>query len=408
MNRSIEDFRPRKKNTVKIFTCGPSIYQRPHLGNFRTFLYEDILVRYLKFKGFGVERSMNLTDIEDKTIKEAKRKNTDVKTLTNEALDFFKAGLVGLSIYPPEHLVPATDTVHEAVKMIQKLVRDGIAYEYRGDYFFDPLKIKNFGKLFRLDMSRWPSRKFRYKKDTYNGNRWNLGDFILWHSHKHDSGHPFWDTKIGKGRPSWNIQDPSVVTMTLGEQIDINCGGIDNIYRHHDYNIAVMEAYTKKDYSNYYLHGEHLVVNGKSMSKSAGNIIYPEDLLQKGFEWRDIRFFLIYKHYRKKLNYTENNFLNSIKLLEDFRNSILGIKTSSTSFNNEANNILKELKSNFSYQADNDLSVGNGFDYLKKAVKKIQGLSERTALSLKQNKELHGILKEIDNILKVIYPVVEK
>ena len=249
MSRGIEDFVPRKADEVKIFTCGPSIYQKAHLGNYRTFLYEDLLVRYLIHKGFSVERAMNLTDIEDKAISEAKKRETDVKALTDDVLSIFRESLDGFGFIMPDHLIPATESIEQSVRLIQKLVDDGYAYEHDGDYFFDPLRDDDFGKLFRLDMNRWPAKKRRFRKDTYNGNRWNLGDFILWHSHNNDPAHPFWETEIGPGRPSWNIQDPAIVTMSIGEQVDINCGGIDNIYRHHDYNIAIMESYTGKEYA---------------------------------------------------------------------------------------------------------------------------------------------------------------
>ena len=135
---------------------------------------------------------MNLTDIEDKAIKEARKKQTDVRSLTNDVLEIFHEGLDGFGFIMPEHLIPATESIEQSVKIIQTLVEKGIAYEDKGDYFFDPLKIQNFGRLFRLDMSRWPEKKHRFRKDTYNGNRWNLGDFILWHNHKNDPDHPYW------------------------------------------------------------------------------------------------------------------------------------------------------------------------------------------------------------------------
>ena len=407
MSRSIEDFIPRENKSVKIFTCGPSIYQKAHLGNYRTFLYEDLLVRTLRFKGYEVERAMNLTDIEDKAISEAKKKKTDVKSLTDDVLAIFRESLDGFGFIMPEHLIPATKSIEQSVAIVKRLVEKGFAYEYQGDYFFDPLKIENFGKLYGLDMSRWPKTKRRFKKDTYNGNRWNLGDFILWHNHKNDPEHPFWDTDIGRGRPSWNLQDPAVVTMSIGDQVDINCGGIDNIYRHHDYNIAVMEAYTGKEYANYYMHGEHLVVNGITMSKSRGNIIYPEALAEAGEDWRDIRFFLTYKHYRKKLNYTEENFrkTKSIiwefrrrtgRLLNDSRNHIQG------DHEEENDTLIKRIPVIFEAELDNDLSLGRAFDAVRNTVSRLEKLNHDNALSDVQKKNLELNLGKIDKVLNVL------
>ena len=407
MSRSIEDFIPSEHNSVKIFTCGPSIYQKAHLGNYRTFLYEDLLVRTLRFKGYEVERAMNLTDIEDKAISEAKKKKTDVKSLTDDVLAIFRESLDGFGFIMPEHLIPATKSIEQSVAIVKRLVEKGFAYEYRGDYFFDPLKIENFGKLYGLDMSRWPKTKRRFKKDTYNGNRWNLGDFILWHNHKNDPAHPFWDTEIGRGRPSWNLQDPAVVTMSIGDQVDINCGGIDNIYRHHDYNIAVMEAYTGKEYANYYMHGEHLVVNGTTMSKSRGNIIYPEALAEAGEDWRDIRFFLTYKHYRKKLNYTEENFRKAKSIIWEFRRRTARLLNDSrnhiqSDHEEENDTLIKRIPVIFEAELDNDLSLGKAFDAVRKTVSRLEKLNHDNALSDVQKKNLEMNLGKIDKVLNVL------
>ena len=276
MSRSVEQFKSRGKGRVKIFTCGPSIYRRPHIGNYRTFLYEDILVRYLEYQGYEVDRIINFTDVEDKTISEASKEKSSVKDITENAAEFFYREAEDLKIRLPLDIPKSSTSVNEAAMIIARLIEKGYAYRHGDNIFFDPLKKEDFGKLYRLDMSKWPEKKMRFKKDTYNGRRWNRGDFILWHGYT-GGDEPFWDTPIGKGRPSWNVQDPAMIVKHLGDQIDINCGGIDNIFRHHDYNIAVMEAYTGKSFANYYMHGEHLFVNGKPMSK-AGEHLYPEHI----------------------------------------------------------------------------------------------------------------------------------
>ena len=350
---------------------------------------------------------MNLTDIEDKAINEAKKKNTDVKSLTDDVLAIFREGIDGFGFIMPDHLIPATDSIQQSVKIIKNLVKKGIAYEHRGDFFFDPMKVENFGKLFRLDLSRWPAGRRRFRKDTYNGNRWNLGDFILWHNHKNDPDHPFWKTELGKGRPSWNIQDPSVVTMSLGEQVDINCGGIDNIYRHHDYNIAVMEAYTGKEYSRYYMHGEHLIVNGRTMSKTRGNIIYPEQLIAEGYSWKEIRFFLTYTHYRKKLNFTEKAMTKTARLLRDFKSELRTVESSSSKTaaeNTALSELIESIPVLFNIKLDSDLSLGAGFDAVHGIIKRISAESRKTPLTPDQNKKLINNLEKIDNVLNVIYP----
>ena len=323
MSRSKETFRPRDQHEVKIFTCGPSIYRRPHIGNYRTFLYEDIVVRYLTYRGYRVNRVINFTDVEDKTISEAKEKHQRMKELTDEVASHFYSETKLLKIKLPPKIPSSATSVQQAAKLIKELIRKGYAYWYEGNVFFDPLKKKDLGKSpHRLDMSTWPKRKGRFKHDTYNGNRWNRGDFILWHGHKEGDA-ASWDTEIGKGRPSWNIQYPAMISENLGDQVDINCGGIDNIYRHHDYNIAIMEAYTGKSYANYYLHGEHLIVDGKKMSKSHGNILYPDELIADGHRAEHLRFFLIAtKHYRKKLNFTVEALNERAKRLDDLKATV--------------------------------------------------------------------------------------
>ncbi len=405
MTRQTEDFRPRKDNQVKIFTCGPSIYQKAHLGNYRTFLYEDLLVRYLKYKGFDVERAMNLTDIEDKTISEAKKMDTDIKTLTDDVLAIFRESLNGFGFIMPEHLISATESIEQTIHMIKELVKSGHAYEHQGSYFFDPLKAENFGKLFKLDMNRWPKQKRRFRKDTYNGNRWNLGDFILWHGNENGE-HPYWDTDLGRGRPSWNIQDPAIITMSIGSQVDINCGGIDNIYRHHDYNIAIMESYTGVNYANYYMHGEHLLVDGTSMSKSRGNIIYPEHIAAEGQDWKDIRFFLTYRHYRKKLNYTHENFQKSAAKLHSFRNDLSRIRSQADigSVTPEVKTLIQKIRPEFEAHLNDDLSLGDGFDSVHRIIRKLKNKSMLTPLSPDALKNIDNTLHKIDNVLNVIYP----
>jgi len=224
-----------------MYTCGPSTYQRAHVGNYRTFLFEDILQRYLEYLGYKVKRLITLTDVEDKAIAQAKKENLTIEELTrkNEAVFFQDFKL--LKIKPPDCAVRASSAVDQAARLIAQLLEKGYAYwyTYRGEKnaCFDPLKFSGFGKLAHLDMSKWPKKKRRFHKDTYPGTPWNLGDFILWHGCKQDD--VCYDTQIGSGRPAWNIQDAAIVTKHLGFTIDVACGGIDNLVRHHDYTLAI-------------------------------------------------------------------------------------------------------------------------------------------------------------------------
>jgi cysteinyl-tRNA synthetase len=307
-----------------MFTCGPSVYQQSHIGNFRTFIFEDILQRYLEYLGYTVERVLNFTDVEDKAIAAARNEGIPLSVLADRGADWFYRDAGRLRIKPPVHNPRSSTSVDTAVSLIRQLVEQGSAYWHEGDIFFDPLKYPGFGKLFRLDMSRWPKTKRRFKKDTYPGVQWNRGDFILWHGYRKGDT-VFWNTEIGRGRPSWNIQDPAMVVSCVGPEIDIACGGEDNLYRHHDYTIAIIESLTGREFAHYWFHGGHLLLDGKKMSKSRGNIIYLDTLLDQGYSAEEVRFFLAGKHYRSRLNFTMKGFLQSRKRLHRLRDLANGL-----------------------------------------------------------------------------------
>ena len=412
MNRELEVFRPRKKGQVDIFTCGPSTYRRPHIGNYRTFLYEDIVVRYLEYLDYDVHRVINFTDVEDKTIVEAENKGKSIEKVTDAVHDHFFRETGQLGIRLPAEIPRSSTSVDQAVKIIKTLVEKGHAYRYRGDIFFDPLTTKDFGKLFRLDMSKWPKRKTRFKKDTYNGNRWNLGDFVLWHAHENErTSSAYWATDIGEGRPAWNIQDPAMVLQQIGTQVDINCGGIDNIYRHHDYNIAVMESYSGKKYANYYMHGEHLIVEGKPMSKSRGNILYVEDLVERGYEPMHLRFFLLYTHYRKKLNFTNKGFAKCSSKLDESREvfSRLTRKTQKKKPvagekdpHGDISALIEQIPEEFGRSMNDDLRIGDAFDGVTSILLRISSLTAGQPLPPGQSRRLAEAIASIDRVFGVI------
>jgi len=405
MSRGKEVFHPRKNGEVKIFTCGPSTYRRPHIGNYRTFLYEDILVRYLEYLDYDVRRVINFTDIEDKMLQEAVEVGRKPEEIAADVADHFHTEADLLDIKLPPNIPRASTSISQAVHLIQQLLKKGIAYRHGGNIFFDPLKFEGFGKLFRLDMASWPKQKVRFKKDTYNGRRWNRGDFILWHGYT-NGDLSYWDTEIGRGRPSWNIQDPAMVTENLGYQIDINCGGIDNIYRHHDYNIAVIESISGKEYANFYLHGEHLIVDGKTMSKSRGNILYPGDVLDRNFKPYHLRFFLIYSHYRSRLNLTDEKLQRTVEYVDSARDLIQRLlgQTRENGVTDvrqqDADRFITGIRQEFEKYMNDDLSVGRAVDGV---YKKLRTLNDRCfPLHQEAAQRLGGELSRIDTVLQML------
>ena len=401
-----ELFSPRVPGHVKVFTCGPSVYGRPHLGNYRTFLYEDMLDRYLDYLGYEVERTIIFTDVEDKTIATAAEAGMGVLQLTTPMVEAFHRECELLGIRLPDYIPRSSTSIDEAVELIQTLMAKGHAYRHKGNIYFDPLTYAGFGEIFGLDMSIWPKNKVRFSQDNYNGLRWNRGDFILWHGYSGgDEIH--WETSIGPGRPAWNVQDPAMTLQTLGYEIDIHCGGIDNVYRHHDYNRAIMEAASGREFSRYWLHGEHLIVDGEKMSKSKGNVIYPETLIERGCNGQKIRFLLIYGYYRDKLNVTDRMMetrCNQLSELQDHVAALLKAKASPAPSSHRMETAAHEIIPIFEHAMNNDLHVGEAIDEVKGVVDELHFLSGGRGLPGDVRESTQQALHRVDSVLGVIFP----
>ncbi len=397
LGEKLETFKPARHRRADVFTCGPSVYQRSHIGNFRTFLFEDILVRYLEYSGFPVKRGMNFTDIEDKAFEEAKKRRMSVKDLTEENIKDFIREMRLLKMKIPDYLPRASEAIDEVVRIIQQLFSRKIAYCYRGNVYFDPLKYPRFGELYGLDMTRWPRKKRRFHKDTYPGMRWNLGDFILWHGYK--EGELGWDTPIGRGRPSWNIQDASLVLKHYRGTLSIYCGGIDNLFRHHDYTRAIVESVRPYPMAKFWLHCHHLIVQGQKMSKSKGNIYYVEDLLRDGYTADEIRFFLIYGYYREKLNYTKENIESATEKLRNLKRKVTMIRRKAGQKLEVDREMVKGVQDAFIREMDDDLNVEKAFDQLYEF---IDGIEIETLKPEPASGLIKG-LRQVDEVLKVLF-----
>ncbi|MBF0506347.1 MAG: hypothetical protein HQL09_05880 [Nitrospirae bacterium] len=403
MGRKLEPFTERRTAEVTMFTCGPSVYQKSHIGNFRTFLFEDILVRYLEYLGCTVQRGMNYTDVEDKAIAEAIERRTSLKQLTGQNIKVFLKEMRTLAMRIPDFLPKASESVEEAVEIIEHLLDRHAAYRHGGNIYFNPPAFPGFGKLYGLDMTKWPKKTIRFHKDTYPGIQWNLGDFIIWHGYKPGDS-VYWDTRIGRGRPSWNIQDPSMIIRFFRETLTFYCGGIDNLYRHHDYSLAILESlkdnpkYGFQPMSRFWLHCCHLHVNGQKMSKSKGNIHYIETLQALGYTPAEIRFFLIYGHYRRTLNYSDHAIAITTEKLRTLRRTIGALKKKMNPRSDTVSAGSRNIKRLFGEHMDNDLDVKQAFDEVYNAVMQISATAtpgEATAII--------GTLKEIDQVLQVLF-----
>ena len=305
-SREIEEFEPRDpaERKIGIYTCGPTVYSRAHIGNFRAYIFEDLLQRHLELRGYKVHRVMNITDVDDKTIRGAREANIPLSEFTAPFKQAFFEDCETLRIKRANEFPAATDQRHidRMVEMIGELISRGFAYQADDkSVYFRINKFPDYGKLAHFDLTQLQSTG-RVKHDEYD--KEHIGDFALWKAWDEEDGDVAWESPWGRGRPGWHIECSAMSTALLGDQIDIHCGGVDNIFPHHEAEIAQSEGVTGKKFVRYWLHCAHLLVDGQKMSKSLGNFYTLPNLLEKGYTGREIRYALMRVHYRAPLNFT--------------------------------------------------------------------------------------------------------
>lgn len=301
LTRKKELFKPRQEKYVKMYNCGPTVYNFAHIGNFRAYVCSDILKRYLQYKGYKVLQVMNITDVDDKTIRDSQKENKTLKEFTDYYTEAFMQDLEVLNISKPNHFPRATEHISEMVHLVQLLLDKYIAYKTEDGIYFNIKKDREYGKLSKLNLTETKAGK-RVACDEYD--KEHVQDFALWKFWDKNDGQVFWETEIGKGRPGWHIECSAMSMKWLGEQIDVHTGGIDLIFPHHENEIAQSEACTGEKFVNYWLHNDYILVDGKKMSKSLGNFYTLRDLLKKGYKATAIRYLLLSSHYRQQLNFT--------------------------------------------------------------------------------------------------------
>jgi len=311
-----EAFRTIEEGVVRLYTCGPTVYDYAHIGNFRTFVFQDLLRRYLVFRGFRVIHVMNITDVDDRIIQNARGQGMSLKDYTEKYTEAFFEDSRTLRIELPELMPRATAHIPEMVVLIKRLEAKGYTYRKDGSIYFSISRFRDYGKLSKADFSGiQPGARV----DTDKYDKENARDFALWKAPK--EGEDFWETEIGPGRPGWHIECSAMSMKYLGETFDIHCGGADLVFPHHENEIAQSEAATGKPFVHYWLHPEFLIVEGEKMSKSLGNQFTLRDLLAKGPAPEAIRYLLLSVHYRRQLNFTWDGLRQaeaSLQRLEDF------------------------------------------------------------------------------------------
>jgi cysteinyl-tRNA synthetase len=315
LSGTTEEFHPLEDNEVRIYTCGPTVYDFAHIGNFRTFVFQDILRRYLEYSGYRVKQVVNLTDVDDRTIKNSQAAGLPLRQYTQKFIDGFMVDRDLLSLERPEIMVRATDCVPDMIQLVQRLDQKGFAYSSEGSVYFRLSAFSDYGKLSKINLSGNRAGA-RVDSDEYEKN--DPRDFVLWKAAK--PGEPSWEAPFGPGRPGWHLECSAMAMKYLGETLDIHSGGVDLIFPHHENEIAQSEGATGKPFARFWLHAEHLIVNGVKMSKSLGNFYTLRDLIAQGHKPSAIRYLLASVPFDRPLNFTMDGLHQAQKSIERIRN----------------------------------------------------------------------------------------
>ncbi len=407
LTRKKEAFIPLVPGKVKIYTCGPTVYDYAHIGNFRAFLFEDLLKRWLVYQGFKVTHVMNLTDIDDKTIKGSQKQGIPLRQFTDFYIKAFFEDIKALNIQPADVYPKATDHIPEMVQLIKTLIAKGIAYKGEdGSIYFSVCKFPDYGKLSHIKVSELKAGA-RVCQDEYC--KEEAQDFALWKAWTPEDGDVFWETELGKGRPGWHIECSAMSTKYLGETFDIHCGGVDNMFPHHENEIAQSEGATGKKFVNYWMHNEHLQVEGKKMSKRFGNFYTLRDLLAKGYDPIAIRYLLISTHYRQQFNFTFEGLEAAKAAIERLRNFVRRLhEVEGTTSTGKVATLMAKLEACFGGSMDDDLNIGIALSSLFDFVREINSMLDANIISKDEAAEVGGLMMRLDEVLGVIGKVEAK
>jgi cysteinyl-tRNA synthetase len=395
LGRRLEPFEPLVAGRAGIYTCGPTVYNHVHIGNLRTFVFEDLLKRALTLLGFDVLHVMNLTDVDDKTIRGAQEKGVSLDEFTAPFIESFFDDLRRLNVVPADHYPRATGHIPEMQAIIGRLLERGHAYFSDGSVWFRIAADPAYGKLSGVDVEAARQGE-RVAQDEYE--KEDVRDFVLWKGAK--EGEPFWESPWGPGRPGWHIECSAMSAKYLGETFDIHCGGVDNMFPHHENEIAQSECATGRPFVRYWLHAEHLIVDGQKMSKSLGNQYTLADLLTRDLSPRGIRHALISVHYRQKLNFTFDGVRAAEKALArvDEMRFRLRHAPAGGEHNTELAAAIAESREAFTAALADDLNVSSALAAVFELVRAANIAIDR-GLSQQDRDSIEGLVGELDAVL---------
>ncbi len=414
INRKKVKFEPITPGKVKLYTCGPTVYDTAHIGNFRTFLFEDLLKRFLIFKGYEVYHVMNITDVDDKTIKRANTEEMTINELTLRYTEEFMNDIKTLKILPADKYPRATEHIVEMIQMIQTLEKNGYAYETKDHSIYFRLdSYDSYGQLTKIDLTKQRATE-RIINDEYSKD--NPQDFALWKAWDDEDGKVFWESPWGRGRPGWHIECSAMSIKYLGNHFDIHCGGVDNIFPHHENELAQSVSATKGLFVNYWMHSEYLHIQGDKMSKTTGNFHKISDLISEGFTAEEIRFILLSPHYRSKLNFSLNQnheAKTAIQRVTDVQQRLFELSGS----DREESSMPDEFEE-FVAALDDDLDTPKAFAIFFGWIRSMNKLLDRGKLMFSQINgglefikifdDLFAIIPEKENVPRKLYDLIEK
>lgn len=402
LSRSLEEFVPLDPagKHIGMYCCGPTIHDFAHIGNFRTFVFTDLLRRFLEFRGYGVKHVMNITDVEDKIIKRVREAKTTLRDYTSKYEAAFLEDLKTLGCKSPSVMPRATEYIPQIVALIEKLIARGIAYQAAdGSVYFSIDKYRGcgckYGQLVNLNFDGMRVGE-RVASDEYE--KESLADFALWKSRVPDDGEVFWDSPWGQGRPGWHIECSAMATALLGPQIDIHCGGVDNIFPHHEAEIAQSECCTGLQFVRYWLHCAHLMVEGQKMAKSLGNFFTLRDLLSKGWTGREIRYVLISVNYRLPLNFTFEGLAgarSSLSRIDEWVARLTGRAGNEPA----ASTLPLAAQTRFEEALDDDLNISGALGHLFDVIRESNRALDKDALSPADARALLHWWQRVDSVL---------
>ncbi|NGX31277.1 MAG: Cysteine--tRNA ligase [Chlamydiae bacterium] len=385
-----------------MYTCGPTVYDMAHIGNFRTFVCEDLLRRVLEFLGYKVKHVMNITDIDDKTIKGAIEKKVSLQEFTEPYTDAFFEDLTLLGCKKANAYPKATEFIPKMIQIIEKLIKTKHAYSMSDGVYFDIHSFKHYGKLSHLNLEELQAgASKRCHVDEYD--RKHISDFVLWKAYdpKRD-GDIFWVSPFGKGRPGWHLECSCMAMDLLGETIDLHAGGVDNIFPHHENEIAQSESLSKKPFVKHWFHVEHLLVNNKKMAKSLGNFYTLKDLIKKGYTGTCVRYLLLSAHYKTQLNFTLEA-LDSAKQACDRLNTLYHrLHTVKNEGSYDAKDLIESTLFEFTEALIDDLNISKALSHLFDFVRAVNALIDENQMSTNLAKECIATLEKLNEPLNII------